>query len=94
MEPVKGGNLVHLPQKAEKIFKQYSDDTNASWALQYALNLEHADIILSGMSKLEHVKNNINTAKKFKKLSGRTVIHNRQSKANPACHDRNTMHIL
>lgn len=73
MEPVKGGNLVDLPPEAEKIFREYSDDTNASWAIQYALNLEQAEIILSGMSKLEHVKDNINTAKKFEKLSEKQV---------------------
>ena len=34
IEPVKGGNLVNLPYDAEKIFKEYSQDTNAAWAIR------------------------------------------------------------
>ena len=69
MEPVKGGNLVNLPFDAEKIFKDYSKDTNAAWAIKYALNLERAELILSGMSNMEQVKDNIKTVENFKKLT-------------------------
>lgn len=68
MEPVKGGNLVHLPRDAEKIFREYSDDTNASWALRFALDHDGIDTVLSGMSCLEHVKDNIKTVREFRKL--------------------------
>lgn len=69
MEPVKGGTLADLPENAEEIFKNYSDDSSVSWALKYVLNLDETSIVLSGMSSLTQVKDNINTCKKFNKLS-------------------------
>ncbi len=78
MEPVKGGNLVNLPEDAEKKFKEYSDDSNASWALQFVLNMEESEIILSGMSNLQQVKDNVNTVTKFKNLDEEQEIRIKQ----------------
>jgi len=59
MEPVKGGTLTKLPQKAEKLFRAHSPDSPARWALRFAQSLSQVDIVLSGMSNLEQVIENM-----------------------------------
>ena len=58
MEPVKGGTLAKLPQKAEELFRAHSSDSPARWALRFAQSLSQVDIVLSGMSSLEQVLEN------------------------------------
>ena len=66
MEPIKGGTLARLPQAAADILKKHAPERSiASWAMQYAATLEGATCILSGMSSLLHVQDNINTFKNF-----------------------------
>ena len=37
MEPIKGGTLVNLPEKAEQIFRSYNPAvSNANWTLRFA----------------------------------------------------------
>lgn len=59
MEPVKGGTLSKLPQKAEKLFKAHSPDSPARWALRFAQSLSRVSIVLSGMNRLEQVIENM-----------------------------------
>lgn len=59
MEPVKGGTLAKLPQKAEELLKAYRPDSPARWALRFVHSLPQVDIILSGMSNLEQVLENM-----------------------------------
>ncbi|MBS4959228.1 MAG: aldo/keto reductase [Clostridiales bacterium] len=60
MEPVKGGGLARLPEKAEQIFKAYHPTaSNASWALRFAASLPQVAMVLSGMSSLGEVEDNI-----------------------------------
>ena len=65
MEPVKGGSLVNLPQEAMELLK----DGPASYALRYAAGFEDIIMVLSGMSSLEQVLENIATMKDFQPLS-------------------------
>ena len=70
MEPVKGGTLAKLPKSAENIFKEYDKDSSAaSWAVRYAASLAGGTCLLSGMSNVEQMKDNIKTYKPFKPLT-------------------------
>ena len=68
MEPVKGGSLVKLPESADKIFRELNGGSNASYALRYAASFEKVAMVLSGMSDMEQVLDNIATMKDFKPL--------------------------
>ncbi|MCM1299693.1 MAG: aldo/keto reductase [[Eubacterium] siraeum] len=70
MEPVKGGVLANPPSKVQKIFKE-SDKTAsfASWAIRYAASLDGIITVLSGMSNLAQMKDNLSYMKNFKPLN-------------------------
>ncbi|WP_296881676.1 aldo/keto reductase [Thomasclavelia sp.] len=69
MEPVKGGTLASFQPDIEKIYKDYAPDSSiASWALRYVGSLEGVMTILSGMSNIEQMNDNLNTMSDFKKL--------------------------
>ena len=64
MEPIKGGGLAKLPDDAEKVLKSINpEDSIASWSLRFSLDLDDVITVLSGMSTLEQVKDNIATTK-------------------------------
>lgn len=50
MEPVKGGNLVNLPEDAKKILDDLHGGSPASYALRFAAGFEGVLMVLSGMS--------------------------------------------
>lgn len=60
MEPVKGGGLAKLPAEAEAVLKAVRPDMSiASWALRFSQQLEGVITVLSGMSTLEQVRDNL-----------------------------------
>lgn len=62
MEPVRGGMLATLPDKATEIFqKARPEDSLAKWALRFCGNLDNIITVLSGMSSLEQVQENVAT---------------------------------
>lgn len=66
MEPVKGGSLVNLPPDAKKIFTDYNSNASlASWAIRYCASLENVLVVLSGMSNMEQLKDNMSYMKDF-----------------------------
>ncbi len=70
MEPVKGGSLANLPESVADVFK--AADPNASmssWALRYAASLEGLVTVLSGMSNIEQMDDNLATMKNFKPMT-------------------------
>ncbi len=69
MEPVKGGSLVELPEEADKILKDLDGGSNASYAIRFAASFDGMEMILSGMSNLEQMKDNIGYMEDFKPLS-------------------------
>lgn len=70
MEPLRGGKLCKLSDKDfSKLKAIRPNDTQAAWALNYLLTLDNAKIILSGMSNLDQMKQNIATVNKNELLS-------------------------
>lgn len=70
MEPIKGGSLAALPEDVTKHFKDYAPDkTLASWALRYVGTLPGVKVILSGMSTLAQVEDNLKTFTDYKNLT-------------------------
>lgn len=70
MEPVKGGSLANLPQSAAKYFKAVAPDKSvASFALRYVASLPNVKVVLSGMSNLDHVTDNLDTFANFSPLN-------------------------
>ena len=65
MEPVKGGALVNLPDKAEKIFDKINNGSFASYALRYAASFPEVFMVLSGMGNMDMMKDNISTFSPF-----------------------------
>ncbi|WP_026666401.1 aldo/keto reductase [Butyrivibrio sp. FC2001] len=69
MEPVKGGNLVNLPEEAQKVFDELGAGlSNASYAIRFAASQEGIRIVLSGMSDMAQMKDNVSFMKDFKPL--------------------------
>lgn len=66
MEPVKGGTLVNLPEAARK---EMTTGSPASYAIRYAASLPEVFMVLSGMSNLEQMKDNVSFMKEFRKLT-------------------------
>ncbi|MDO5308589.1 MAG: aldo/keto reductase [Planctomycetia bacterium] len=70
MEPVKGGTLAQPPQKVADIFKAADPDASvASWAVKFVANLEGVMVVLSGMSNVEQMKDNLSYMSDFQKLT-------------------------
>lgn len=59
MEPLRGGKLVNLPEKARKVLKNYSP---AELGLRWLWNQPEVTCVLSGMNSEEMVKENIRVA--------------------------------
>lgn len=66
MEPVKGGKLASPPQNVLKVFESYKiKRTPVEWALSFLFNKKEVLTVLSGMSSIEQVKENISIASKY-----------------------------
>ncbi|MBD5144013.1 MAG: 4Fe-4S dicluster domain-containing protein [Ruminococcus sp.] len=70
MEPVKGGSLVNLPEEAQKVFDNLNSGmSNASYAIRFTGSFPNICMILSGMSDMAQMKDNISFMKDFKPLN-------------------------
>ena len=69
MEPVKGGSLVNLPDDAKKIFDDLHGGSPASYAIRFAAGFPGMMMVLSGMSSLEQMKDNLSYMKDFQPLN-------------------------
>lgn len=70
MEPLLGGQLVNLPDFAvEELKKREPQQSVASWAFRFAGNLPRILTVLSGMTYMEHLQDNLRTMSPHKPLS-------------------------
>ncbi len=70
MEPVKGGSLATPPRSVREIFDAANPDASyASWAIRYAASMEGVLTVLSGMSTLGQVQDNVSYMRNFKPLT-------------------------
>lgn len=70
MEPLKGGSLAKFPEEVEKVFKdKRPDDSIASWGLRFVGSYDNVLVLLSGMSNVEQMADNLKTFKEFEPLT-------------------------
>ena len=70
MEPVRGGALNTLcPEALEMLKKADPKASPASWAIRFAASLPGVLTVLSGMTAMEHVTDNVATVDEFKPLT-------------------------
>jgi len=70
MEPVKGGALADPISQVKEIFRKAAPDLSpASWAIRYAASLEGIITVLSGMSNIAQMEDNLSYMKDFRPLN-------------------------
>ncbi len=69
MEPVKGGSLVNLPDEADGIFRALNGGSNASYAIRFAASQKNMAMVLSGMSSMAQMEDNLSTMVDFAPLN-------------------------
>jgi predicted aldo/keto reductase-like oxidoreductase len=72
MEPLLGGRLARLNKKALTILQEeHPQASAASWAFRYAAALPNVLTVLSGMTYMEHLQDNLRSYSPFEPLSVR-----------------------
>ncbi|MGI6722164.1 MAG: aldo/keto reductase [Anaerovoracaceae bacterium] len=70
METVKGGLLINVPDEVKEIFGAVHPDWSmAEWAIKFAASLDGIITVLSGMSSIEQMSENLKFMKGFEKLN-------------------------
>ncbi len=70
MEPVKGGTLSSLPVEAEELMKAHRpNDSISSWAVRYCASLPGVITVLSGMSNIQQMADNLTYMSDFEPIS-------------------------
>ena len=73
MEPVKGGQLVNLPDEARAVLDGLGSGSNASYAIRYAAGKKNVFMVLSGMSDIAQMEDNLSFMRDFKPLDDREL---------------------
>ncbi len=70
MEPVKGGNLANPPESIASILKEANPEASpSSWAIRFAASLPGVVTVLSGMSNIAQMADNLSYMTDFKPLT-------------------------
>ena len=70
MEPVRGGKLAKLNDEQEEFLrKSRPEESTPAWAFRFIQDLPNVHMVLSGMSAMEHMKDNVKTFEEYKPLS-------------------------
>ena len=69
MEPVKGGSLANLPEDAKAVLDALHGGSPASYAIRFAASFPGIKMVLSGMSDLEQMQDNLSFMKDFQPLN-------------------------
>ncbi len=80
MEPVKGGTLAKVPAEAEALMKAADPEASVpSWALRFAASPDGVELVLSGMSNVEQMRQNVGVMENFKPLTPEEVALTRRA---------------
>lgn len=85
MEPIRGGSLAMMPDDLmSELNALDASRSKASWALRFVASYDACKVILSGMSDMSQVEDNLNTFINYKKLTDaeQTAISNLRSNLN------------
>lgn len=70
MEPVKGGMLANVPARVQSLFgTHHADWSAASWAIRFAASCENVFMVLSGMSNMDQLRDNMSYMKEFEPMA-------------------------
>lgn len=69
MEPVKGGNLVKLPEAAKAVLDDLHGESPASYAIRFASSFPGVAMVLSGMSDMQQMRENTSFMQSFTPLN-------------------------
>ena len=70
MEPVKGGTLANVPEEAARLLKEKEPDLSiSSWAIRFAASQKNVMMVLSGMSNMEQMQDNLSYMEEFRPLT-------------------------
>lgn len=73
MEPVKGGNLARLPEEAKAVLDELRGGSPASYAIRFAAGFPGIMMVLSGMSDMQQMQDNISFMQDFQPLNEREL---------------------
>lgn len=75
MEPVKGGKLADPPKEVKALMREADPDASpASWAIRFAASLEGVMTVLSGMSNMAQMEDNLSYMEDFTPLTSDQLL--------------------
>lgn len=73
MEPVKGGTLANLPETAQAMLDELDGGSATSYAIRFAAGFKGIFMVLSGMSSMEQMEENVGFMNDFRPLDAKEL---------------------